>query len=123
LLNLSNVEEIQGHQSRTQLILQLAQRENLKVKQLLIRLGGGRGHYTISGTPQKVVDELEFWFLNGAADGFNIMPQVMSRDFDRFMRLVIPELQRRQLFRTEYSGHTLRDHYGLAFPENQYMSI
>jgi N-acetyl-S-(2-succino)cysteine monooxygenase len=113
LPNLPDIDEIEGHKSRTQLIIQLAQRENLTVKQLLIRLGGGRGHYTIIGTPQKIADELEFWFLNGAADGYNIMPQVMDRDFDRFIHLVIPELQRRQLFRKEYSGRTLREHYGL----------
>ncbi|MDN3016898.1 LLM class flavin-dependent oxidoreductase [Paenibacillus sp. BSR1-1] len=119
LPNLPVIEEIQGHQSRSQLIIQLAQRENLTVRQLLIRLGGGRGHFTISGTPKRIADELEFWFHNKAADGFNIMPQVMNRDFEPFVNLVIPELQRRQLFRTEYTGYTLRDHYGLPFPKNQ----
>jgi N-acetyl-S-(2-succino)cysteine monooxygenase len=121
LPNLPDIGEIQGHQSRTQLIIQLAQRENLTVKQLLIRLGGGRGHYTISGTPKRIADELEYWFLNGAADGFNLMPQVMNRDFDRFVHFVIPELQRRQLFRKEYSGNTLRDHYDLPVPVNQFI--
>ncbi|QGQ45885.1 LLM class flavin-dependent oxidoreductase [Metabacillus sediminilitoris] len=117
------IEEIQGHKSRTELIIELAQRENLTLKQLLIRLAGGRGHYTIVGTPQKIADELEYWFLNGAADGFNIMPQIMNPDFDLFIRLVIPELQKRGLFRTEYTGNTLREHYGLAIPDNQFMSI
>lgn len=119
LPNLPDIGEIQGHQSRAQLIVQLAQRENLTVKQLLIRLGGGRGHYTISGTPKRIADELEYWYLNGAADGFNLMPQVMNRDFDRFVHFVIPELQRRQLFRKEYLGNTLRDHYDLPVPVNQ----
>ena len=114
---LPDIEKIQGHQSRTQLIIQLAQRENLTVKQLLIRLGGGRGHYTISGTAERIADELEYWFLNGAADGFNLMPQVMDRDFDRFVQFVIPELQRRQIFRKDYAGATLRDHYRVPLPQ------
>ncbi len=120
---LPDIDEIQGHKSRTQLIIELAQRENLTLRQLLIRLGGGRGHHTIVGTPQKIADELEYWFLNGAADGFNIMPQVMNPDFDRFINLVIPELQKRGLFRTEYTGNTLRDNYKLNKPENQFMTI
>lgn len=119
LPDLPDIGEIQGHQSRTQLISQLAKRENLTVKQLLNRLGGGRGHFTISGTPKRISDELEYWFKNGAADGFNLMPQVMDRDFERFVHLVIPELQHRQLFRTEYSGNTLRNHFDLPFPENE----
>ncbi|MEH7419414.1 LLM class flavin-dependent oxidoreductase [Neobacillus drentensis] len=123
LPNLPDSKEIQGHQSRTKLIIELAQRENLTIKQLLIRLGGGRGHYTISGTPKSIADQLEYWFLNGAADGFNIMPQIMKRDLDLFVDLVIPELQHRQLFRTEYSGNTLRDHYNLPLPDNQFKSI
>ncbi|MBM7652360.1 LLM class flavin-dependent oxidoreductase [Neobacillus cucumis] len=113
LPNLPDIQEIQGHQSRTELIIQLARRENLTLKQLLIRLGGGRGHYTITGTPTRIADELEMWFLNGAADGFNIMPQLMNPDFERFVDFVIPELQRRKLFRTDYSGTTLREHYNL----------
>jgi alkanesulfonate monooxygenase SsuD/methylene tetrahydromethanopterin reductase-like flavin-dependent oxidoreductase (luciferase family) len=100
--------------------MQMAKRENLTLKQLLIRLGGGRGHLTISGTPTRIADELEMWFLNGAADGFNIMPQLMNPDFDRFIDYVIPELQRRKLFRTEYSGSTLRNHYHLPLPKNTF---
>lgn len=123
LPDLPDFEEIQGHKSRTKLIVELAQREHLTLRQVLIRLAGGRGHYTIVGTPEKIVDELEYWFLNGAADGFNIMPQVMKHDFDRFIDLVIPELQKRGLFRTEYTGHTLREHYGLSIPENQFLSV
>ena len=122
LPNLPDSNDIQGHQSRTKLIIELAKRENFSIKQLLVRLGGGRGHYTISGTPKRIADELEFWFLNGAADGFNLMPQIMNRDFDLFVELVIPELQRRQIFRTDYAGNTLREHYNLPFPLNQYTS-
>ncbi|GAA4832265.1 LLM class flavin-dependent oxidoreductase [Paenibacillus vulneris] len=105
-----------GHQSRAQLIIELARTENLTLRQLLLRLAGGRGHRTIAGTAKQIADELEVWFTEGAADGFNIMPQVMKGGLDDFIDLVVPELQRRGLFRTEYKGRTLREHYGLPHP-------
>jgi FMN-dependent oxidoreductase (nitrilotriacetate monooxygenase family) len=106
-------EQIEGHRSRTQLIVDLAQREQLTVRQLLLRLAGGRGHLTFAGTAKQVADFMEEWFVTGAADGFNVMPQLMEEGLNDFVDLVIPELQRRGLFRTEYTGVTLRDHYGV----------
>ncbi|MDN4524568.1 LLM class flavin-dependent oxidoreductase [Fictibacillus fluitans] len=106
-----------GHQSRTKLIQELAFRENLTIRQLLLRLAGGRGHYTIAGTPEQISDQLEKWFKNKAADGFNIMPQLMSEGLDDFITYVLPLLQERGLFRTEYSGTTLREHLGLKWPD------
>ncbi|NOU92218.1 NtaA/DmoA family FMN-dependent monooxygenase [Paenibacillus sp. LMG 31456] len=120
LPELPDVEQINGHQSRTQLIRDLAQREQLTIRQLLLRLAGGRGHYTIAGTPMQIADQLEEWFVGGAADGFNIMPQLMNGGLDDFLDYVVPELQRRGLFRTEYNGRTLRDHYGLPYPLNSF---
>ncbi|MGX1194518.1 LLM class flavin-dependent oxidoreductase [Metabacillus sp. SLBN-84] len=105
---------IQGHKSRTQLISNLAEKEQLTIRQLLQRLAGGRGHFTLAGTAVQIADELENWFVSEAADGFNIMPQIMSEGFDAFAHKVIPELQRRGLFRHEYEGSTLRGHLGLA---------
>ncbi|MFC5449308.1 LLM class flavin-dependent oxidoreductase [Paenibacillus aestuarii] len=113
-------QEVRGHQSRTHLIVELAQRENLTLRQLLQRLAGGRGHQTITGTPQQIADVMEHWFKNGAADGFNIMPQLMNGGLEDFLDLVVPELQRRGLFRTEYTGTTLREHYGLPHPGNRF---
>jgi alkanesulfonate monooxygenase len=63
---------------------------------------------------------LEDWFVNGGADGFNIMPPWLPGGLDEFVDLVIPELQRRGLFRTEYEGWTLREHLGLPRPVNQF---
>jgi hypothetical protein len=63
---------------------------------------------------------LEDWFRNGAADGFNIMPPVMPGGLDDFVELVVPELQRRGLYRTRYEGTTLRDHLGLKRPASRY---
>lgn len=120
LPDLPDSNEIAGHQSRTHLIKELADREKLTIRQLLLRLAGGRGHKTIAGTPMQIADELEAWFVGHAADGFNIMPQLMNGGLDDFLEQVVPELQRRGLFRTAYTGTTLRDHYGLPVPVNSF---
>jgi FMN-dependent oxidoreductase (nitrilotriacetate monooxygenase family) len=106
----------EGGQSRFELVVGLARREDLTIRQLLERLAGGRGHRVFAGTPVQVADELESWFTGGAADGFNVMPPTLPGGLDDFVDLVVPELQRRGLFRTEYTGTTLREHYGLARP-------
>lgn len=108
--------QVQGAQSRYQLIVSLGRREGLTVRQLISRLGGGRGHRTFSGTPEQVADTIEEWFTSGAADGFNVMPPVLPSGLETFVDEVIPILQRRGLFRTEYAGTTLREHYGLDRP-------
>ncbi|NUT37590.1 MAG: LLM class flavin-dependent oxidoreductase [Hamadaea sp.] len=113
-------DEIEGAKSRYTLIVTLARRERLTVRQLIGRLGGGRGHRTFAGTPEQVADAIEEWFGNGAADGFNIMPPVLPSGLETFVDHVVPILQRRGLFRTEYTGSTLRDHYGLTRPANQF---
>lgn len=111
-------DEIEGAKSRFTLIVTLARRERLTVRQLIGRLGGGRGHRTFAGTPEQVADAIQHWWQGGAADGFNIMPPVLPRSLEDFVNHVVPILQRRGLFRTEYEGTTLREHYGLARPEN-----
>jgi alkanesulfonate monooxygenase len=72
------------------------------------------------GTPEAIADQLEEWFINGAADGFNIMPPILPTGLDEFVNLVIPVLQRRGLFRTEYEGNTLRENLGLRRPVNRF---
>ena len=71
-------------------------------------------------TPEQIADQLEEWFINDAADGFNIMPPYLPGGLDDFVELVIPELRRRGLFRTEYEGRTLRENLGLPRPTNQF---
>ncbi len=100
--------------------MNLARREQLTVRQLIGRLGGGRGHRTFSGTPEQVADAIQDWFQAGAADGFNIMPPVLPSGLDIFVDQVVPILQDRGLFRHEYTGHTLREHFGLAVPANSF---
>lgn len=109
--------ETDGAQSRKKLIVDVARKESLTIRALTERLAGARGHYTFIGTPAQVADEIELWFTTGAADGFNIMPPTFPAGLDDFVDKVVPILQQRGLFRTEYTGRTLREHYGLARPE------
>ncbi len=117
--DLPSEDEIEGAKSRYTLIVELARRERLTVRQLIGRLGGGRGHRTFAGTPGQVADAIEEWFAAGAADGFNIMPAVLPSGLVAFVDKVVPILQRRGLFRTEYEGATLRDRYGLPRPADR----
>ena len=108
-----------GQQSRQKLLTSLAQGENLTIRELYLRIAGGRGHFTLVGTPEYIADHMQEWFENGAADGFNIMPPYLSQGFTDFAELVVPELQRRGLVRTRYEGSTLRENLGLSFPTYQ----
>jgi FMN-dependent oxidoreductase (nitrilotriacetate monooxygenase family) len=121
--DLPSEDEIEGAKSRYTLIVELARREKLTVRQLIGRLGGGRGHRTFTGTPVQVADAIQEWFEAGAADGFNIMPPVLPSGLEAFVDQVVPILQERGLFRTEYTGRTLREHYGLERPANQYTGV
>jgi FMN-dependent oxidoreductase (nitrilotriacetate monooxygenase family) len=109
-------DQIEGARSRYTLIVELARRERLTVRKLIGRLGGGRGHRTFAGTPEQVADAVQQWYDEGAADGFNIMAPVLPSGLELFVDHVVPILQRRGIFRTEYTGRTLRDNYGLARP-------
>jgi FMN-dependent oxidoreductase (nitrilotriacetate monooxygenase family) len=107
---------VEAARSRTEVIVGLVRREKPTLRQLLAYLAGARGHYTTAGTPEQIADLIEDWFNDGAADGFNVMPPIFPAMLDVFVSEVIPLLQRRGLFRTEYTGETLRDHYGLIRP-------
>ncbi|MBO0979621.1 LLM class flavin-dependent oxidoreductase [Microbacterium sp. SD291] len=118
--DLPGEDAIEGAKSRYTLIVELGRRENLTVRELIGRLGGGRGHRTFAGTPVQVADTIQTWFENGAADGFNIMPAVLPSGLEVFVERVLPILRERGLFRTEYEGETLREHYGLPRPANRH---
>lgn len=105
-----------GKVTRADLLADLARRENLNIKQLYQRVAGGRGHYQIVGTPHEIVDMMQDWFENQAADGFNIMPSVYPSGLLDFVRHIIPELRRRGLFKASYHGATLRENLGLRAP-------
>ena len=118
--DLPTEDDIEGDKSRYTLILELAHRERLTVRQLVGRLGSGRGHRTFAGTPHQVADLIEGWAREGAADGFNIMPATLPSGFELFAEHVVPILRSRGLIRSEYEGTTLREHYGLPRPSSQY---
>jgi FMN-dependent oxidoreductase (nitrilotriacetate monooxygenase family) len=111
--------ETNGGKSRQQLLLDLARRRNLTIRQLYLEIAGARGHWQLIGTPTDIADQLEERFTGLGADGFNIMPPYLPDGLTAFVDLVIPELQRRGLFRTEYEGATLRENLGLARPGNR----
>ena len=105
---------------RFQQQLDLARRENLTIRQLVLRFRVNRGHVQAIGSVKTVADLIEQWFVEKGADGFNVVPPSLPGGFVDFVNLVVPELQRRGLFRTEYEGKTLRDHLGLHRPANQH---
>ncbi|MFF0849749.1 LLM class flavin-dependent oxidoreductase [Streptomyces sp. NPDC003280] len=114
---------VEGAKSRYTLVVELARRERLTVRRLIARLGGGRGHLTFAGTPEQVAGQIETWFTQGAADGFNIMPAVLPSGLEAFVEHVVPVLRERGLLRPGYGPRrTLRERYGLPRPANQYLT-
>lgn len=109
-----------GLASRFQLVVDIVDRENPTIRQLIRRLAGARGHRVVVGTPEQIANEIQTWFEQGAADGFNVMPPYLTGGFDSFLSEVVPILRKRGLFRQDYSGTTLRDHYGLPRPDSGY---
>jgi len=103
----------EGNQSRVKLMTDMAKRENLTLRELAAVAAGSRGHRVIVGTAEDIADDFELWINEGGADGFNIMPAIMSEQLDLFVELVIPELRRRGLFRDDYEFATLRENLGL----------
>ncbi|MGG4096469.1 LLM class flavin-dependent oxidoreductase [Paenibacillus lautus] len=106
-----------GMKSRVQLYMDMAYQGNLSILELGRKILTSRGHMQFVGTPEQLADMMQDWFEGYACDGFNIMPPVLPGDLDDFVNTVIPVLQERGFFRTEYSGTTLREHLGLTRPE------
>lgn len=110
------IPETNAYQSRQRLIVEMARRERLSLRELYLRVVTSYGHRTVIGTPETIADVLEEWYTQRAADGFMLMPPVMPSGLEDFTDNVIPELRRRGLFREDYSGSTLRSHLGLQRP-------
>ncbi len=111
--SLPPVEEFKGPVGRYETILEIINDTEPTVKELLGYLSAGGGHLTLVGTPEKIADEMERWLEKGVADGFNLMPPTLPGSLNDFIELVVPELQKRNIFRRQYSGKTLREHLGL----------
>jgi len=101
-------------------IMAMARAENLTIRQLGERCAGARGKNSIHGSVKKVADYMEEWFAANACDGFCVMPPYISGQHDDFCNMVIPELQKRGLFRKEYEGATLRENLGLPRPPSRH---
>jgi FMN-dependent oxidoreductase (nitrilotriacetate monooxygenase family) len=114
--HLIDTDGARGVASRFKLVVDIVDREQPTIRQLVHRLAGARGHWVIAGPPEKIADNIQTWFENGAADGFNVMPPWLLGGFDLFTAHVVPILRKRGLFRSEYTGRTLREHYGLNRP-------
>jgi alkanesulfonate monooxygenase len=108
--------ETNGPKGRQRLLIDVARREGLTLRDLYLDIALTSGHRLVLGTPEEVADQLEDWFLNEGCDGYNVAPPYLPGAFDDFVTLVVPELQRRGLVRKEYEGKTLRDHLGLPRP-------
>jgi alkanesulfonate monooxygenase len=109
-----------GSKGHYESIVSMARRENLTIRQLGARCAGARGKNSIHGSPKKVADYMEEWFANKACDGFCVLPPYMPGQHIDFCNMVIPELQKRGIFRKEYAGPTLRENLGIPRPESRY---
>jgi alkanesulfonate monooxygenase len=116
---LPDIPETNQSKSGRERAIALAKRENLTVRQLAQRFGGYAG-LSFVGTPKTIADEMEQWLVEDGSDGFNIMFPYLPAGLDDFVDRVVPELQRRGIFRREYEGRTLRENLGLPRPPNKY---
>jgi alkanesulfonate monooxygenase len=118
---LPEIPETNQSKSAQERVIALARRHNLTVRQLAQHVGGYSGKSFV-GTPTSIADEMQLWLESEACDGFNIMFGTVPAGLDEFVDGVIPELQRRNIFRTEYEGKTLRENLGLPRPKNRFFT-
>lgn len=107
------VEQFTGPVGRYETVLEIIRDKDPTVRELLGYLSAGGGHLTLIGTAEEIVDEMEKWMNEGVADGFNLMPPVLPNSLDDFVDLIVPEMQKRGIYRQDYEGHTFREHLGL----------
>jgi FMN-dependent oxidoreductase (nitrilotriacetate monooxygenase family) len=111
-----NLEGGSKRDGRANVLREIGRRDGMTLRQLIRQTGGSRGHQILVGTPDKIADHCQAWFEAGAADGFTVAPPVVPYGLSLFAEYVVPILQERGLFRTEYTGRTLRAHLGLERP-------
>ncbi|MFF2890520.1 LLM class flavin-dependent oxidoreductase [Paenibacillus sp. NPDC057967] len=110
----------EGNSSRAKMVMEKAKQDGLSIRELGLYFSVARGHLTVTGTAEQIADKLQEWFESEACDGFNIMPPYLPGGLEQFVDRVIPLLQARGLFRTDYEGNTLREHLGLSRPDSRY---
>jgi alkanesulfonate monooxygenase SsuD/methylene tetrahydromethanopterin reductase-like flavin-dependent oxidoreductase (luciferase family) len=119
---LPEIPETDANKSSRQRLLDVARERNLTVRQLCQYVVGSYGSLEMIGTPPMIADQMEAWLASDACDGFNVLFPYLPGGIDDFVEHVVPELQRRGLFRREYAGKTLRDQLGLARPQNRFFA-
>ena len=112
--------ETQGSRSGVEAMVERSRRENLTVRELAMTTAGSLAGLSVHGSAAEIADMMEGWFVHGACDGFNLQPATLPGTFRDIVELVLPELRRRGLFRTEYEGSTLRKNLGLPRPASRY---
>ena len=117
---LPDIPESNASQSGRQKLVEMAQRDNMTIRQLAQYVGGSFSTLELTGTPSMIADHMEEWLTTEGSDGFNVMFPYLPGGLDDFVDRVVPELQRRGLFRHEYEGATLRENLGLPRPENRF---
>jgi FMN-dependent oxidoreductase (nitrilotriacetate monooxygenase family) len=116
---LPEIPETNAGKTQRARIVELAQSQNLTIRQLAQKAGSYAG-LAFVGTPATIADEMERWLVEEGSDGFNVVFPWLPGGLDNVVEKLIPELQRRGLFRRDYEGNTLRDHLGLSRPQNQF---
>jgi FMN-dependent oxidoreductase (nitrilotriacetate monooxygenase family) len=106
--------------ARQALVVKTARERNMTLREIARHTAAGTGHRVLVGTAEYMADELESWLKRDAADGFNVICNHYPKPFEEFTRAVVPELQRRGIFRADYEATTLRGHLGLRVPQNRH---
>lgn len=119
---LPEIPETNASRSSREKLVAMAREEGMTIRELAQYAGGSYGLLEFVGTPASIADAMEEWLMNDACDGFNIMFPFLPQGLDDFVECVVPELQRRDLFRRAYEGSTLREHLGLPRVPNRYFS-
>ncbi len=117
---LPEIPETNASKSSREKIINRAQREKLTVRELAQWIGGSFGTLELIGTPQTIADAMQTWLETEACDGFNVMFPYLPEGLDDFVNLVVPELQRRGIYRRRYEGTTLRENLGVPRPRNRF---
>jgi FMN-dependent oxidoreductase (nitrilotriacetate monooxygenase family) len=117
---LPDIPETNASRSAREKLIEKARRENMTVRQLAQYVGGSYGTLEMIGTPSMIADQMEEWLASRGSDGFNVMFPWLPGGLDDFVDRVVPELQRRGIYRRDYEGKTLRENLGLPRPANRF---